>query len=323
MKLYPLRFAPVFKYRIWGGDKLRNLLAKNCPADSIGESWEISDVPGDETLVAEGPLQGKTLRELIATFGADLMGQPVIDRFGAEFPLLIKFIDAQTPLSIQVHPSDEVAKAKDQSFGKNEMWYVMQADAEASLLVGFDQELTPEAFKKRIETNQVLEVMHREEVAEGDTYYIPTGRVHAIGAGVLLAEIQQTSDVTYRIYDYDRVEPSTGKKRALHIDEAMEVIDFKVYDTYKTSYQLSENQQSLLVESPYFKTSMWSVSGTVSLDLSQNDSFTLLIGVGGEASVETDEGSYSISCGETLLLPAVIDRAQLVGDRAKVLAVVV
>jgi len=323
MSLYPLRFAPIFKYRIWGGEKLRQHLSKQCTVDSIGESWEISDVPGDETLVTEGPLQGKSLRELIAEFGADLMGQSVIDRFGEEFPLLIKFIDARTPLSIQVHPSDEVAKAKHQSFGKNEMWYVMQADPEASLLVGFDQLLTPDEFEKRIKTNQVLEVMHRETVVEGDTFYIPTGRVHAIGAGVLLAEIQQTSDITYRIYDYDRVDPATGTKRDLHIDQVLEVIDFKVHEQYKTSYSTEVNQKNLLVKSPYFETLMWSVSGTVALDLTQRDSFTLLIGVGGEASVHTPSGVYSINCGETLLLPAVIDQVQLVGDQAKVLSVVV
>ncbi|MFZ9674129.1 MAG: type I phosphomannose isomerase catalytic subunit [Flavobacteriaceae bacterium] len=323
MSLYPLRFAPIFKYRIWGGEKLRHHLSKQCTGDSIGESWEISDVPGDETLVTEGPLQGKSLRELIAEYGADLMGQSVIDRFGEEFPLLIKFIDARTPLSIQVHPSDEVAKAKHQSFGKNEMWYVMQADPEASLLVGFDQLLTPDEFEKRIKTNQVLEVMHRETVVEGDTFYIPTGRVHAIGAGVLLAEIQQTSDITYRIYDYDRVDPATGTKRDLHMDQALEVIDFKVHEQYKTSYSTEVNQKNLLVKSPYFETFMLSVSGTVALDLTQRDSFTLLIGVGGEASVHTPSGVYSINCGETLLLPAVIDQVQLVGDQAKVLSVVV
>ncbi|MGA1385598.1 MAG: type I phosphomannose isomerase catalytic subunit [Flavobacteriaceae bacterium] len=323
MSLYPLRFAPIFKYRIWGGEKLRHHLSKQCTGDSIGESWEISDVPGDETLVTEGPLQGKSLRELIAEYGADLMGQSVIDRFGEEFPLLIKFIDARTPLSIQVHPSDEVAKAKHQSFGKNEMWYVMQADPEASLLVGFDQLLTPDEFEKRIKTNQVLEVMHRETVVEGDTFYIPTGRVHAIGAGVLLAEIQQTSDITYRIYDYDRVDPATGTKRDLHMDQALEVIDFKVHEQYKTSYSTEVNQKNLLVKSPYFETFMLSVSGTVALDLTQRDSFTLLIGVGGEASVHTPSGVYSINCGETLLLPAVIDKVQLVGDQAKVLSVVV
>jgi len=321
MSLYPLRFAPIFKYRIWGGEKLRQHLSKQCTGDSIGESWEISDVPGDETLVAEGPLQGTSLRQLIAEFGADLMGQSVIDRFGGEFPLLIKFIDARTPLSIQVHPSDEVAKAKHQSFGKNEMWYVMQADAEASLLVGFDESLTPAEFEKRITTNQVLEVMHSETVAEGDTFYIPTGRVHAIGAGVLLAEIQQTSDITYRIYDYDRVDPATGTKRELHIDQALEVIDFKVHEQYKTAYSTAVNQNTLLVKSPYFETFMWPVSGTVALDLTQRDSFTLLIGVGGEASVHTASGVYSINCVETLLIPAVIDQVQLVGDQAKVLSV--
>ena len=235
MKLYPLQFTPLYKYRIWGGEKLKTTLNKKYTEENIGESWEISDVSGDETVVAEGPLKGKTLRNLIRDFKGDFVGNTVYEKFGEEFPLLIKFIDAKTPLSIQVHPSNEIAKERHNSFGKNEMWYVMQADKDAELIVGFDEKINNEDYKKHLENNTILNVMHHENVQKGDTFYIPTGRVHAIGAGVLLAEIQQTSDVTYRIYDYDRVDSKTGAKRELHNDLAINVIDYEVHDNYKTN----------------------------------------------------------------------------------------
>ena len=237
MKLYPLQFTPLFKYRIWGGEKLKTELNKHYNEENIGESWEISDVSGDETVVAKGVLKGNTLRDLTIEFKEDFVGKTVYEKFGEEFPLLIKFIDAKTPLSIQVHPSNEVAKMRHGSFGKNEMWYVMQADKDAELIVGFDEKIDTDSYKTHLENNTILDVMHHETVQKGDTFYIPTGRVHAIGAGVLLAEIQQTSDVTYRIYDYDRVDSKTGTKRELHNEMAIDVIDYEVHDTYKTGYQ--------------------------------------------------------------------------------------
>ena len=235
MKLYPLKFKPLFKYRIWGGEKLKTKLNKTYSETHIGESWEISDVSGDETLVSEGLLSGKSLRDLTKEFKGEFVGQKVYDKYGEEFPLLIKFIDAKTPLSIQVHPSNEIAKERHNSFGKNEMWYVMQADKDAELIVGFDEKINTDDYQAHLKNNTILNVMHHENVSKGDTFYIPTGRVHAIGAGVLLAEVQQTSDVTYRIYDYDRVDSKTGEKRDLHNDLAIDVIDFKVYDNYKTN----------------------------------------------------------------------------------------
>lgn len=309
--LYPLKFTPISKYRIWGGNKLDTVLNKSFNAENIGESWEISDVSGDETLVAEGALQGMSLRQLIEKFKEEFVGQSVYQKYGNEFPLLIKFIDAKEPLSIQVHPSDEMAKKRHQSFGKNEMWYVMQAEEDAELIVGFDEELTQSTYQNHLTNNTILDVMHHEKVQKGDTFYIPTGRVHAIGAGVLLAEIQQTSDVTYRIYDYDRVDKKTGTKRDLHNDLALDVIDFEVHEKYKTDYSKKENDSNKLVHSPYFKSNFIPVAGTLQKDYSSLDSFVIYMCVGGALEISTANQSYSLSNGETILLPATIQLVSL------------
>ena len=285
MKLYPLQFTPLFKYRIWGGEKLKTELNKQYTEENIGESWEISDVSGDETVVAEGALKGKTLRDLIKEFKGDFVGQTVYEKFGEDFPLLIKFIDAKTPLSIQVHPSNEVAKKRHNSFGKNEMWFVMQADEGAELIVGFDQKINKDSYTEHIHNNTILDVMHHEKVSKGNTFYIPTGRVHAIGSGVLLAEIQQTSNITYRIYDYDRVDEKTGDKRELHNDLAIDVIDYEVYESYKTKYEFKKNTSNKLVHSPYFRTNILDISDTVEKDYSYIDSFIIYMCVEGTVNV--------------------------------------
>ena len=321
MKLYPLQFTPLYKYRIWGGEKLKTTLNKKYTEENIGESWEISDVSGDETVVAEGPLKGKTLRNLIRDFKGDFVGNTVYEKFGEEFPLLIKFIDAKTPLSIQVHPSNEIAKERHNSFGKNEMWYVMQADKDAELIVGFDEEINTDDYKTHLENNTILNVMHHENVQKGDTFYIPTGRVHAIGAGVLLAEIQQTSDVTYRIYDYDRVDSKTGAKRELHNDLAINVIDYEVHDNYKTNYSLDKNVSNTLVHSPYFRTNILDINSRVEKDYSAIDSFIIYMCVEGTVIVISEGETYTINNGETLLLAASINNIQLKAINTKVLEV--
>lgn len=321
MKLYPLKFTPLFKYRIWGGEKLKTQLHKDYTEDCIGESWEISDVSGDETVVTRGALQGYTLKELIQTYKEDFVGKKVYEAFGEDFPLLIKFIDAKTPLSVQVHPSNEIAKERHNSFGKNEMWYVMQADDNAELIVGFDKEISKSEYKTHLENNTILEVMHHETVKSGDTFYIPTGRVHAIGAGVLLAEIQQTSDITYRIYDYDRVDAKTGQKRDLHNDLAIDVLDYKVHDSYKTTYDTTKNQANTLVNSPYFKTNIIDVDASVNRVFTDLDSFVIYICVDGAVELHCNNSKYSIKRGETILLPASIDAVTLQADDAKCIEV--
>ncbi|WP_010182234.1 type I phosphomannose isomerase catalytic subunit [Aquimarina agarilytica] len=320
MAIYPLQFTPLYKYRMWGGEKLKTILNKVYTENNIGESWEISAVENDETVVSNGSLQGKTIKELIKTLGTDFLGKAVFEKFGNDFPLLIKFIDAKTPLSIQVHPSDALAKERHNSFGKNEMWYVMQAEENAELIAGFDKKLTKQAYIETLETGDILEVLHTEKVKSGDVFNIPTGRVHAIGAGVLLAEIQQTSDITYRIYDYNRVDAKTGETRELHTEQAVDAIDFKVHDSYKTNYTTPVNKANELVYTPYFKTNILKLEGDLTQDFSKTDSFVIVMCVEGDFELSYDNEKYVINTGSTILLPAAIDQIQLKGN-AKILEV--
>lgn len=310
--LYPIRFQPIYKYRLWGGNKLKTVLKKDIDSDNIGESWEISGVANDETIVSNGSLKGKTLKDLSVLYKTDFLGKSVYEKFNDEFPILIKFIDAATPLSIQVHPDNETAKKRHNSFGKNEMWYIMKSDNDAELIIGFEKELTNEAYVKQVSENNLLESLHKEKVSEGDVFYIPTGRVHAIGAGVMLAEIQQTSDITYRIYDYNRVDSKTGKTRELHNDLAQDVIDFTVHSNYKTDYVNNENVTNKLVHSPYFTTNILKVEDAFDKDLSQIDSFVIYMCVEGAITLEYKE-DYILNTGETLLLPACIDEVKFKG----------
>lgn len=321
MQLYPLKFQPVYSYRIWGGDKLKTVLNKNYQEDSIGESWEISDVAENETEVAEGYLRGQTLKQLIKTFKGGLVGNRIYDIFGSDFPLLIKFIDAKTPLSIQVHPSNSLAKERHNSFGKNEMWYVMQAEDNAELIVGFNQKVEKESYVNHLNNATLNEILNIEKVIKGDTFYIPTGRVHAIGAGVLLAEIQQTSNITYRIYDYDRVDAATGEKRELHTDLALDAIDFGFYENYKTKYSNKINNSNKQIHSPYFKTNIIPIKGKLEKDYTNLDSFVIYICVEGEVNIESNNKIYNLKMGETLLIPACVNKIKIKADNSVLLEV--
>jgi len=321
MELYPLKFEPVYQYRIWGGNKLKTVLKKNISEESIGESWEISDVEGNQTRVINGPLAGATLRQLIATYKDELVGSSVYNTFKHEFPLLIKFIDAKLPLSVQVHPDNELARLRHSSFGKNEMWYIMQADKDAEIIVGFDKKIDREAYKTDVSKGDIINVLNIEIPDEGDTFYIPTGRVHAIGAGVLLAEIQQTSDITYRIFDYNRIDAKTGKFRELHTEEAVDAIDFEVAENYKTAYQLLENKQNRLVFSPYFKTNILQISKPYKPDYKELDSFIIYICVKGQFELQYGNASINYKLGETVLIPASLKEIVLISDQATLLEV--
>jgi mannose-6-phosphate isomerase len=323
MKLYPIKFTPLFYYRIWGGDKLKTILNKKYREDSIGESWEISDVDGYETRVANGDLKGYTLKELIKQFKGDFVGDQVYKRFKDNFPLLIKFIDAKTPLSIQVHPNNLLAMKRHNSFGKNEMWYIMDAEKEAELIVGFNKDVEKEKYIEHLNSSTLNEILNIEKIKKGDTFYIPTGRVHAIGAGVLLAEIQQTSDITYRIYDYDRIDIKTEQKRELHTDLALDAIDFKYYDNYKTKYENKENTSNKLVYSQYFRTNIINISSAIKKDYSNIDSFVIYMCVSGSLSIEHKSNIYNLKTGETVLLPAVIKQVKIKSKDAKVLEIVI
>jgi mannose-6-phosphate isomerase len=318
---YPLRFEPILKERIWGGEKLLTTFNKKSNTENIGESWEVSDLEGSVSIVSNGNLKGKSLKELIKIYKGKLVGEKVYKAFGNDFPILIKFIDAKTPLSIQVHPNNELAKERHNSFGKNEMWYVMQADENAELIVGFRKDVDEKEYLAKLAEGKVLDILNSEKIDKGDTFYIPTGRIHAIGAGVLLAEIQQTSDVTYRIYDYNRVDVNTGKERELHTDLALEAIDYKLYDSYKTSYKLEENTSNELVYSPYFNTNIINLKGELTKDYTDLDSFVIYMCVEGLITLELNEEISTLNCGETILLPTAMNNVKIKSKNAKILEV--
>lgn len=308
---YPIKFQPILKEKIWGGEKIKNILHKNSNASNIGESWEISDVDGDRSIVANGNLKGKSLQELITNYKAKFVGEKVFKQFGNKFPLLIKFIDAAKPLSIQLHPNDELAKKRHGSFGKTEMWYVIQADNDAGLIVGFKNEVDKNQYLQHLENKTLTEILNIDLVKEGDVYFIPTGRVHAISAGVMLAEIQQTSDITYRIYDWDR-QDDQGNYRELHTEYALDAIDFSVQNDYKTSYTKKLNKNINIVECQYFTTNIISIDKEFNVDNSDKDSFVIYICVKGEIDIQLKNGmSENLKMGETILLPASLKKLKL------------
>ena len=320
MKAYPIKFEPILKERIWGGEKLINTFKKKSDKLNIGESWEISDVEGAVSVVSNGLLKGQTLKDLIINFKEEFLGYKVYERFGDNFPVLIKFIDAKTPLSIQVHPNNELAKERHNSFGKNEMWYVMDVDKDAELIVGFNQKVDEEKYVKALNNGKVLDILNSEKTEKGDTFYIPTGRVHAIGAGIVLAEIQQTSDVTYRIYDYERTD-AAGNQRELHTELALDAIDYNLYDNYKTTYQLKENESSELVHSPYFKTDIIQLTSQLEKNYEKLDSFVIYMCVEGSFTLECNNELMMVNKGETVLLPASIKAVKLSSEKATILEV--
>jgi mannose-6-phosphate isomerase len=308
-----LKFEPILKDKIWGGEKLATLLNKQSARKDIGESWEISDVEGDTSIVVNGELKGQNLKQLIAEFKADLVGEKIYTHFGEKFPLLIKFIDAKEALSIQLHPHDDLAKKRHNSFGKTEMWYVMQADEKANLIVGFQKEVTSKEYIKHLENKTLLDILNVDEVENGDVYFIPTGRVHAIGAGVLLAEIQQTSDITYRIYDWDRPNPD-GTFRDLHTEEAIDAIDYSAQNSYKTVYSKEQNKASEIVSCPYFTTNVLPINGEVFINHEEKDSFVIYMCVAGNVEFKYQNQIEKLQMGETILIPNCIQNISVSSD---------
>ncbi|WP_421827160.1 type I phosphomannose isomerase catalytic subunit [Larkinella sp.] len=303
--LHPLTFETIFKDKIWGGQKIKTVLGKDfSPLPNCGETWEISGVSGNISVVAEGPLKGKSLQELLEHYKDELVGKHVYERFGNEFPLLVKFIDANDDLSIQVHPNDELAKKRHNSFGKTEMWYILAADEGATLNSGFNREVTKDEYVKAVADNTLMDILNIEPVSAGDVFFLPAGRVHYIGKGILLAEIQQTSDITYRIYDFDRTDDK-GQKRELHTELAVDAIDYTHYDQYKTSYDSQPNQSVNAVTSDYFVTNVLKFDQEVLHDYTHLDSFVILVCVDGALTVETGDGyRIPLKMGQCVLLPA-------------------
>lgn len=302
--LYPFTFKPILKKVIWGGSDICPFKEISPVENGVGESWELSHVEGNYSIVANGELAGKSLDDLIRQYGAQLMGQEVIDRFGTTFPLLIKFIDARDNLSIQVHPDDELAKARHNSFGKTEMWYVIKATKDASLYSGFSKQIDADEYVKRIQDNTIMDVLQRYNVNEGDVFFLPAGRVHAIGAGCFIAEIQQTSNITYRIYDYNRKD-ANGNTRELHTELAKDAIDYTLYPDYRTHYKAHTNATIELANCKYFTTNLMDVDATMTRDFKDLDSFVVYICMEGKASLKDDKGNeIFVHQGQTVLMPA-------------------
>ena len=280
--------------------------------ENVGESWEISGVENNETIVANGPEKGKSLNQLVREHKDELVGKDNYSRFGNEFPLLIKFIDARQDLSIQVHPNDEIAHRQGKSRGKTEMWYALEPTPGAQLYNGLKQRITPEEYKAMVDNDTITDALARYEVREGDVFFIPAGRIHAIGAGCFVAEIQQTSDVTYRIYDFKRKDKN-GNYRELHTELAAESIDYTVLPNYRCGYTPKVNEGIELVECPYFTTSVYDLTEPMTIDYSDLDSFVILIGVKGNGRLSCDDQEVSFQMGDTLLLPATTKEVKVEG----------
>ena len=320
--MYPLKFQPILKERLWGGTKLKDVLGKPIENDITGESWELSTVKGDISVIANGNLAGTSLQDLINKNPEGLLGKSVYERFGTDFPILIKFIDAKKDLSIQLHPNDDLAKKRHDSFGKTEMWYVMDADQDANLIVGFNKDVAKEEYAESIENDTLLDLLNYESVKEGDTFFINTGKIHAIGAGVLLAEIQQTSDVTYRVFDFNRKDKN-GNLRELHTDLALDAVDYEKKDDFKVSYSHDSNSVNTMVDCPYFKTNFLELSQDLIQDVSLRDSFTIYMCVGGSVEVQNEFGAATIQKGETALVPSSCNEIILKTLGAKLLEVTI
>ena len=305
-------FEPQLKQTLWGGDRIIPFKHLDTQMEAVGESWEISGVKGNETIVANGKDKGKSLNQLVREQKGRLVGEENYQRFGDEFPLLIKFIDARQDLSIQVHPDDEIAQRHGKSHGKTEMWYAFASAPGAVLYNGLKQQLTPEVYEQMVENDTITEALARYEVSEGDVFFIPAGRIHAIGAGCFVAEIQQTSDVTYRIYDYKRKDKN-GNYRELHTKEAAECIDFQIYDNQHITYELSKNEGVQVVSCPYFTTAVYDLTEPMTLDYSELDSFVILIAVKGQGKLICEDEEITFQMGDTVLLPATTQEVKVEG----------
>jgi mannose-6-phosphate isomerase len=313
MELYPLIFEPILQDRIWGGTKLKTYLGKeNLPTQTTGESWELSGVEDNVSVVMNGAYAGKSLTNLLDKFPKEILGSRIHELFGKKFPLLFKFLDAREDLSIQVHPNDELAQKRHNSFGKTEMWYVMQADEDARIIVGFKKKSSPEEYLDHLKNKNLIEILNEVPVKKGDVFFLETGTIHAIGAGIVIAEIQQTSDITYRIYDWDRVD-AEGKSRQLHIEEALDAMNYDTTNTQK-QYRTEANTSNVMVDCPYFTTNYLPLEVTMSV-ANERDCFTVYICTEGSFTVKAGgEESYSFKQGDTVLIPAALKDYTLEGN---------
>jgi mannose-6-phosphate isomerase len=318
--LYPIKFTPILKELIWGGEKLKNLLQKKSLSNNIGESWELSGVENNVSMVSNGALKGNSLNQLIENYKASLVGVSVYQQFGNTFPLLFKFIDANSNLSIQLHPNDELAKRRHNSFGKTEMWYVVDADKDSKLYVGFDKKYTKKSYLSKFNKGEILGMVNEIDVEKGDVFFIEVGTVHAIGKGVLIAEIQQTSNITYRIFDWNRTD-AQGNSRELHTELALDAIDFSKTKNKKIAYKKIKNQSEKLVSCKYFTTNKLNVSGTIEKPIENLDSFVVYMCVAGNAEISIGTNTEKLAMGETVLIPASAKNIQINSENASLLEV--
>jgi len=302
--LYPLKFHPIFKDKIWGGEKIRSILKKDfTPLKNCGESWEVSGYQNNESIVENGSLAGSNLNQIVDTYKDRILGHQVMTKFNGDFPLLIKFIEANEDLSIQVHPDDELAKKRHQSYGKTEMWYIIQADEGATLYTGFNRQMDKDSYLKNFNEGTLLDILNIEKVFADDVFFIPPGRIHTIGKGILLTEIQQSSDLTYRIYDFDRKDQK-GNTRALHLEEALDAMDYNFYNEYKTSYKDQANIPFEIVKSQYFTTNKLLLKSELERNISDLDSFVIYICLEGTGFIKHGHEKINISLGDVILIPA-------------------
>jgi mannose-6-phosphate isomerase len=311
MSFYPLQFEPILKERIWGGTKLKTILNKPIVSEITGESWEISSVEDNVSIVANGDFKGKSLTDLIESYPNEILGTKVYAKFGKQFPLLFKYLDAREDLSIQLHPNDELALKRHNSFGKTEMWYVIQADENARLIIGFKEKSSPEEYMAHLNNKTLLDILDTKKVQPGDVFMLNTGTIHAIGAGIVIAEIQQTSDITYRVYDFDRKD-ADGNTRELHVDLALEALNYNKIEAQRF-YDNTKNKANEVVHCPYFTTRFIPLNGTVAFSKNK-ESFRVLMCVEGEFELLVSDKTYHYKKGNTVLLPASLADYQLNGQ---------
>ncbi len=317
-QLYPLKFQSIYKPKVWGGEKLNKILQKNT-SGNIGESWEISGVAENVSEIVNGPLKKKSLLWLLENYKEELVGKEVYRTFGNNFPLLFKFIDARENLSVQVHPNDLLAKSRHNSFGKTELWYIIDAAENGELILGFNQKMDQTKYLKTLSENKITEVLNSEPIKNGDAFIIEPGTIHAIGKGVLLAEIQQTSDITYRIYDWDRPD-TNGEMRQLHTDLALDTIDFNPSNS-RLDYAEEKNEPVHIGTTNFFSVNKLVLSQNFVRDLDQIPSFTVYMCLEGNALIETDDFSEEIKKGETVLIPAQLPQIKFITNSASFLEV--
>ena len=307
MRLYPFLFQPNLHKVVWGGNRLCPYKGLANFSEPIGESWEVSAVPSSPSVIANGEYAGRNLIAVISEAPEDILGQAVNERYHGQLPLLVKFIDAHRDLSIQVHPNDEMAQREHGKMGKSEMWYIIDAKPGSYLYAGFKQEITPEAYKRHVADGTITDVLARHEVKTGDVFYLPAGRVHAIGAGILLAEVQQSSDVTYRIFDYNRP-GMDGKPRELHTELASQALDYHVEQEYRTVYAENINRANLIVDSPYFSVRVTETSDFFHRNLLKYDSFVITMCIEGDCHIRVRATGEEILLREgcSTLIPAVL-----------------